>query len=150
MSRRKQHRRRILSEDHLNVGARAGGARITYWSGEGPDLANVRPIGDNDLRPLVDFVKDEVIRKLAEAWDVNDEDGEIWSVDIEGDTGSLDRRVMIAAPLVCHLIGHPKRHFDPDSTIAATLLIAVPPVRGALIVAERIMDGLYWPRRKFD
>jgi hypothetical protein len=98
MSRRKQHRRRILSEDHLNVGARAGGARITYWSGEGPDLANVRPIGDNDLPPLVDFVKDEVIRKLAEAWDVNYENGEIWSVDIEGDTGSLDRRVMIAAP----------------------------------------------------
>jgi hypothetical protein len=236
MARRKQRRRRILSEDHLNVGARAGGARITYWSGEGPDLANVRPIGDNDLPPLVDFVKDEVIRKLAEAWDVidedgtvfslrryegsdhpsydvvvdgdrvagtffhegglvhqhvivrddasapvaeietrdhvhhlhsrhgadlaacrrtfdpsgNDEAGEIWSVDIEGDTGALDRRVMIAAPLVCHLIGPPKRHFDPDSTIAASLLVAVPPVGGVLIVAERVMDGLYWLRRKFD
>jgi hypothetical protein len=49
--------------------------------------------------------------------------------EIERDTASLDRRVLVAAPLVCHLIGRPKRHFDPDSTIAASLLIAVPPVR---------------------
>ena len=60
------------------------------------------------------------------------------------------RRVLVAAPLVCHLIGRPKRHFDPDSAIATSLLIAVPPVGGVLIVAERAMDGLYWLRRKFD
>jgi hypothetical protein len=80
----------------------------------------------------------------------NDELGEIWSVDIESDTGPLDRRVLIAAPLVCHLIEHAKRHLDPDSTIATTLLVAVPPVGGVLLVAERIMDGLYWLRRKLD
>ena len=64
--------------------------------------------------------------------------------------GGHDRRVLVAAPLVCHLIGPPKRHFDPDSAIATSLLIAVPPVGGVLIVAERAMDGLYWLRRKFD
>jgi hypothetical protein len=236
VSRRSRHRSAILNEDHLNVGSRTGGARISYWTGDGPDLARVRPVGDHDLPDLVDMVKDEVIRKLAEAWDVvddhgtvfslrryegadhpsydvvvdgdrvvgtffhegglvhehvivrddasapvaeidtrdhvrhvhrlrgadlaacrrtydpsgNDELGEIWSVDIEGDTGPLDRRVLVAAPLVCHLIGRPKRHFDPDSTIAASLLVAVPPVGGVMIVAERVMDGLYWLRRKFD
>jgi len=236
VTRRKEHRRRILTEDHLNLGSRTGGSRITYWTGEGPDLATVRPVGDEDLPPLVDLVKDEVVRELAEAWDVvdddgvvfsvrrykaadhpsydvvvdddrvagtffyeggvvhqhvivrddasapvaeidtrdhvhhlrarhgadlaacrrtydpsgNDEIGEIWSVDIEGDSGTLDRRVLVAAPLVCHLIGRPKRHLDPDSTIAASLLIAVPPVGGVMIVAERVMDGLYWLRRKFD
>lgn len=236
MARRKQHHRRILTQAHLNVGSRTGGARITYWTGEGPDLAHVRAVGDSDLPPLVDLVKDEVIRKLAEAWDVvdddgtvfslrryegadhpsydvvvdddrvagtffhegglvhehiivrddaaapvaeidtrhhvhtlrerhgvdvaacrrtfdpsgNDESGEIWSVDIERETDPLDRRVVVASPLVCHLIGRPKRHLDPDSTIAASLLIAVPPVGGALIVAERVMDGLYWLRRKLD
>jgi hypothetical protein len=51
---------------------------------------------------------------------------------------------------VCHLIGRPKRHFDPDSTISASLLVAVPPVGGVMIVAERVMDGLYWLRRKLD
>jgi hypothetical protein len=230
------HRPAILNQDHLNVGSRTGGARISYWTGAGPDLARVRPVADHDLPELVDMVKDEVIRKLAEAWDVvddrgivfslrryegadhpsydvvvdgdrvvgtffhegglvhehvivrddasapvaeidtrehirhvhrlrgadlaacrrtydpsgNDELGEIWSVDIESETGPLDRRVLVAAPLVCHLIGRPKRHFDPDSTIAASLLIAVPPVGGVMIVAERVMDGLYWLRRKVD
>jgi hypothetical protein len=234
--RRRQHRSPLLNQDHLNVGSRTGSGRITYWTGEGPDLAHVKPIGEGRLPDLVDMVKDEVVRTLAEAWDVvdddgvvfslrryegadhpsydvvvdgdrvagtffhegglvhqhvivrddasapvaeidtrdhvrhvhrlhgpelaacrrtydpsgNDELGEIWSVDIEGDTGALDRRVLIAAPLVCHLIGHAKRHFDPDSTIAASLLIAIPPVGGAMIVAERVMDGLYWLRRKLD
>lgn len=80
----------------------------------------------------------------------NDPTGEIWSVDIEGATAPLDRRVLVAAPLVCQLIGHHERTFDPDSTVAASLLIAVPPVGGVMIVAERVMDGLYWLRRKFD
>ena len=236
MTHRAQHRRRILTEDHLNVGSRTGGGRLTYWTGDGPDVAEVRGVGEHDLSLITDFVKDEVIRELAEAWDVvdddgtvfslrryqgadhpsydvvvdgdrvagtffhegglvhqhvivrddasapvaeidtehhvrrlrerhgtelaacrrtfdpsgNDEAGEIWSVDIEDDVGSLDRRVVIAAPLVCHLIEHRKRHFDPDSTIATSLLIAVPPVGGAMLVAERVMDGLYWLRRKLD
>jgi len=236
VSRRRPRPRRILTEDHLNVGSRTGGARITYWTGTGADLATVRAVGGGDLPDLVDMVKDEVIRKLAEAWEVVDDDGivfslrryegsdhpsfdvvvdddrvagtffhegglvhqhvivrddmsapvaeiqtrhhlhelrerhgaelaecrrtfdpagndptgEIWSIDITGDTGSLDRRVVVAAPLVCHLIAHQERKFDPDSTIAATLLIALPPVGGAMIVAERVMDGVYWLRRKFD
>jgi hypothetical protein len=234
--RRSDHGRALLNQDHLNVGSRTGGGRITYWTGDGPDLAVVEPVGAHDLPELVDMVKDEVVRKLAEAWDIvddggavfslrryqgadhpsydvvvdgdrvagtffhegglvhqhvivrddasapvaeidtrdhvrhvhrlhgadlaacrrtydpsgSDEAGEIWSVDIERDASSLDRRVLIAAPLVCHLIGHRKRHLDPDSTIAASLLIAVPPVGGVMILVERVMDGLYWLRRKFD
>ena len=80
MPRRRQHRRQILTEDHLNVGSRTGGSRITYWTGEGPDLANVRPVGDDDLPPVVDLVKDEVIRELAEAWNVVDDDGVVFSL----------------------------------------------------------------------
>ena len=236
MARRRHHARRLLTEDHLNVGSRTGGSRITYWTGTGADLATVRAVGGADLPELVDMVKDEVIRKLAEAWHVDDEDGtvfalrryegaahpsfdvvvdsdrvagtffhegglvhqhvivrddasapvaeietrhhlhllrerhgaelaecrrtfdpagndptgEIWSVDITDETGSLDRRVLVAAPLVCHMIAHQERTFDPDSTIAASLLIAVPPVGGAMILAERVMDGVYWLRRKLD
>ena len=48
------------------------------------------------------------------------------------------------------MIAHQERTFDPDSTIAASLLIAVPPVGGAMILAERVMDGVYWLRRKLD
>jgi hypothetical protein len=80
----------------------------------------------------------------------NDISDEVWSVTIEPAAGPLDRRVLAAAPLVCHLIGHPKRHIDPDCTISAALLVAVPPVGGAMIVAERVMDGFYWLRRKLD
>jgi hypothetical protein len=234
--RGRQRHRRLLTEDHLNVGSRTGTPRITYWAGTGADLATVRPVGADDLPELVDMVKDEVIRKLAEAWDIGDRDGtvfslrryagadhpsydvvvdgdrvigtffhegglvhqhvivrddasapvaeietrhhvhhlrelngaelaecrrtfdpagndptgEIWSIDITGEIGPLDRRVLVAAPLVCHLIAHQERRFDPDSTIAASLLIAVPPVGGAMIVAERVMDGVYWLRRKLD
>jgi hypothetical protein len=236
VARHRHGRPPILTEDHLNVGSRTGGARISYWTGTGPDLAIVRPVGADDLPELADIVKDQVIRKLAEAWDVDDDQstvfslrryegadhpsydvvvdgdrvagtffhegglvhqhvivrddtsapvaeietrdhvhrlrerhgaelaecrrtydpsgndpaGEIWSVDIRGDPGALDRRVLVAAPLVCHLIAHQERTFDPDSTIAASLLIAVPPIGGAMIVAERVMDGLYWLRRKLD
>ena len=236
MARRRQHPRRLLTEDHLNVGSRTDTARITYWTGTGADLATVRAVGPDDLPALMDMVKDELIRTLAEAWDVDDADGtvfslrryegadhpsydvvvdgdrvvgtffhegglvhqhvivrddasapvaeiethhhvhqlreqdgaelaecrrtydpagndptgEIWSIDITGETGPLDRRVLVAAPLVCHLIAHQERRFDPDSTIATSLLIAVPPVGGAMIVAERVMDGVYWLRRKLD
>ena len=236
MPPRRTHRPPLLNQDHLNVGSRTGGSRLTYWTGEGPDLAIVRPVDDDKLPELVDMFKDEVVRKLDEAWNIvdddgtifslrryggadhpsydvvvdgdrvagtffhegglvhqhvivrddaaapvaeidtrhhvrhihrftgaelaacrrtydpsgNDELGEIWEVDIEGDLGSLDRRVVVAAPLVCHLIEHRKRHFDPDSTIATSLLIAVPPVGGPMLVAERVMDGLYWLRRKLD
>ena len=208
---------------------------MTYWSGEGPDLASVRAVEGDNLPGLVDMVKDEVVRKLAEAWEIVDEDGvvfslrryegadlpsfdvvdddrvvgtffhegglvhqhvivrddaaapvaeidthhhvhrveerhgaelaacrrtfdgagndptaDVWSVDIEKDTGVLDRRVLVAAPLVCNLMVRPARHFDPDSTIATSLLIAIPPVGGVMLVAERVMDGLYWLRRKLD
>jgi len=220
----------------MYVGARQTGAPLTYWSHDGVELACVHPVAEDDLSPIVDFIKDEVVRELCEAWNVTDEHGvvfslrryeaadhpsydvvvdddrsvgtffyegglvhervivrddasapvaeiethdhihalnerhgshlarcrrtfdppgndvgdEVWSVDIERAPDSLDRRVLVAAPLVCHLIGRPKRHFDPDSAIATSLLIAVPPVGGVLIVAERAMDGLYWLRRKFD
>jgi hypothetical protein len=208
---------------------------MTYWSGEGPDLADVRPVDGENLPALVDMVKDEVVRKLAEAWEIVDDNGvvfslrryagadhpsfdvvdddrvlgtffhegglvhqhvivrddasapvaeidtrrhvhrleerhgaelaacrrtfdgagndptaDVWSVDIERDSGALDRRVLVAAPLVCNLMVRQARHFDPDSTIATSLLIAVPPVGGVMIVAERVMDGLYWLRRKLD
>ena len=63
----------------------------------------------------------------------NDELGEIWSVDIEQETGPLDRRVLVAAPLVCHLIGRQKRHFDPDSTVAASLAQAMDSLRDTLV-----------------
>jgi hypothetical protein len=80
----------------------------------------------------------------------NDVDDEVWSVDIEAHAGALDRRVLVAAPLVCHLISHSKRQFDPDSTIGSLLLVAFPPAGGILLAVERVMDGLYWLRRKLD
>ena len=80
----------------------------------------------------------------------NDPHDEVWSVRIEPHADVLDRRALVAAPLVCHLIGHPKRHIDPDCTIAGALLVTVPPVGAVLIGVERAIDGLYWLRRKFD
>jgi hypothetical protein len=80
----------------------------------------------------------------------NDPHDEVWFVHIEPDADVLDRRALVAAPLVCHLIGHPKRHIDPDCTIAGALLVTVPPVGAVLIGVERAIDGLYWLRRKFD
>ena len=80
----------------------------------------------------------------------NNADDEVWSVEIGPHAGALDRRVLVAAPFVCHLISPSRRHLDPDSEIATALCVAVPPVGGALIVAERVMDGLYWLRRKLD
>lgn len=63
------------------------------------------------------------------------------------------RRAQLADVVLAHPEGDDeviRRHFEPDSTIAASLLVAVPPVGGALIVAERALDGAYWLRRKFD
>jgi hypothetical protein len=80
----------------------------------------------------------------------NDPYDEVWSVRIEPDAEVLDRRALVAAPLVCHLTGHPKRHIDPDCAIAVALLVTVPPVGAVLIGVERALDGLYWLRRKLD
>src|SRR6266566_1798332 len=48
---------------------------------------------------------------------------EVWRVRIERDAHSLDRRALVATPLVCHLIRHPKRHIDLDCTVATALLL---------------------------
>ncbi len=237
MSRPADTARRLLTEDHLSVGAYEPGETMTYWDANGHELARVRPADDEGV-PIVDLLKDHVAREPAGAWDVtdrhgvvfslrryegadhpsydvivdgdrvlgtffvegglihqhvvvrddaaapvaeiethrrvhelrerhgerlaacrrtvdplgNDVDDEVWSVDIEPHVGAaaLDRRVLIAAPLVCHLIGHPKRTLDPDSEVAQLLLITFPPAGAVLLAAERVMDGLYWMRRKLD
>src|SRR5438067_2265066 len=77
----------------------------------------------------------------------NDTHDEVWGLTIErAAAGPLDRRALVPAPLVCHLIGHPKRHIDPDCMIAGTLPLALPPVGGAMIAVERAADGVYWLR----
>jgi hypothetical protein len=111
--RRRQHQRRILPEDHLNVGSRTGGAHITYWTGEGDDVANVRPVGDDDRVAGTFFHEGGLVHQHVIVRD----DASAPVAEIERDTASLDRRVLVAAPLVCHLIGRPKRHFGPDSAI---------------------------------
>lgn len=80
----------------------------------------------------------------------NDIHDEVWRVRIETAAHVLDRRALVAAPLVCHLTGHPKRHIDPDCMIAEVLLLAVPPVGATIIAVERAIDGVYWLRRKLD
>ena len=79
-----------------------------------------------------------------------DTHNEVWGVRIERDADLIDRRTLVAAPLICHLIGHPKRHVDPDCAIATALLVTVPPVGAVVIGVERTADGLYWLRRKLD
>src|SRR5207302_3766175 len=80
MPRRRPLGRRILTEDHLCVGAQEPGAPLTYWSDAGAELARVHPVSDDDLSPMVDMIKDEVIRALAEAWNVTDEHGTVFSL----------------------------------------------------------------------
>jgi hypothetical protein len=234
--RRTSAGRELLDENELFVGAKQPGAPLMYWEPGGRELARVSALEDDDLAAVI---KDEVLREEAEAWDVTDRGGtvfslrryeaaehpsyevvdgreqplgtffceggllhehvlvrddasapvaemethrhlhevrerhgdrlaacrrvfdpagndphdEVWSLELTEAgqaTQVLDRRVLVAAPLVCHLIGHPKRHIDPDCAIASVLLVAVPPVGGALIVAERAVDGVYWLRRKLD
>jgi len=209
---------------------------LSYWNRTGSEVARVHAVDADRLPDLVQLFKDEVVRDLAEAWDVTDSEGvvfslrryegadhpsfdvvvdddrvvgtffveggllhehvlvrddasapvaemetrdrvhevrerhgerlaacrrtveglgndrsdEVWTVEVEPHEGVLDRRVLVAAPLVCHLIGNPMRHFDPDSELALVLLVAVPPVGGVMLVVERAMDGLYWLRRKLN
>jgi hypothetical protein len=80
----------------------------------------------------------------------NDEDDEAWGLRLEGDADLLDRRALVAAPLVCHLMAFPKRHFDSGGEIGILLVETVPPVGLAVVVIERTLDGLYWLRRRLD
>ena len=80
----------------------------------------------------------------------NDTDDEVWGVEITDAAAPLDRRALVAAPLVCHLMEHPKRHIDPDCMVSTALLVAVPPVGAVLIGVERAIDGLHWLQRKLD
>ena len=80
----------------------------------------------------------------------NDEDDEVWALRVEADPGLLDRRAIVAAPLICHLVAFPKRHFDSGGEIGIALLELVPPVGLPVVVVERTLDGLYWLRRRLD
>lgn len=80
----------------------------------------------------------------------NDEDDELWGLQLEGDAELLDRRALVAAPLVCHLMAFPKRHLDSGGEIGILLLEVVPPVGMVVVGVERALDGLYWRRRRLD
>ena len=80
----------------------------------------------------------------------NDDDDEVWGLQIENQPVLLDRRVLVAAPLVCHLTAFPKRHFDAGGEIALLMVVLVPPVGLAMAGVERAIDGLYWLRRRLD
>jgi hypothetical protein len=94
-------------------------------------------------------------RELGWCWRVfsavgNDNDDEVWGLKFECEPALLDRRALVAAPLVCHLLAFPKRRADSGSEVAIALFIAVPPVGLAVAIAEHVIDGLYWIRRRFD
>jgi hypothetical protein len=82
----------------------------------------------------------------------NDEDDEVWGLrlDPDADAELLDRRALVAAPLVCHLMAFPKRHVDSGGEIGIVLLETVPPVGLVVVGIERTLDGLYWLRRRLD
>lgn len=80
----------------------------------------------------------------------NDEDDELWGLRLLAEAELLDRRALVAAPLVCHLMAFPKRHFDSGGEIGIVLLETVPPVGLAVVGVERALDGLYWLRRRLD
>lgn len=80
----------------------------------------------------------------------NDEDDEVWGLQLETDADLLDRRALVAAPLVCHLMAFPKRHFDSGGEIGVLLIETVPPVGLAVVGIERTLDGLYWLRRRLE
>lgn len=223
---------RLLDTDDLYVGPRQPGAPITYWNADG-DLAHVR----STVPSLTDMVRDEIVRTVAESWEItddngvvfslhryepaehpsyvvlaphgaplatflceggvlhdhvlvrddaaapvaevetrhhshdlrarggdrlascrrvldtggNDSTGEVWHFHVEpGDDAVLDRRALLAMPLVCQLVGHPRRHVDPDCTVALILLYVAPPVGATALAVERAIDGLHWLRRKLD
>lgn len=80
----------------------------------------------------------------------HDNDDEVWGLRVVGSPTLLDQRALVAAPLVCHLLAFPKRRVDSGSEIAIGLVIAVPPVGLAVAVAEHVIDGLYWVRRRLE
>jgi hypothetical protein len=80
----------------------------------------------------------------------NDDDDEEWGLRIEEEAELLDRRALVAAPLVCHLMAYPKRHFDSGGEIGIILVETVPPVGLVVVGIERTLDGLYWLRRRLD
>ena len=75
---------------------------------------------------------------------------EVWELHIETDDDLLDRRVLLAAPLVSSLASHPKRHIDASCNVAGVLLVAFPPLGAGLILLEECIDGWYWLRRKLE
>ena len=156
--------RRYEGSDHLSYDVVVDDDRVigTFFC-EGGLLHEHVIVRDDAAAPVAEIATDHRVHELRERhgdllatcrrtadWAGNDPDDEVWGVQIAPHEGDLDRRVLVAAPLVCHLVGHRKRGLDPDSTIATALLVAVPPVGGVMIVAERVMDGLYWLRRKLD
>jgi hypothetical protein len=75
---------------------------------------------------------------------------EVWELRIESDDDLLDRRVVLAAPLVSALSSHAKRHIDASCSIAGVLLVAFPPAGLGLLAVEECLDGWYWLRRKLE
>ncbi|HEY9557688.1 MAG TPA: hypothetical protein VIR58_13200 [Acidimicrobiales bacterium] len=73
---------------------------------------------------------------------------EVWWLQVHDDRDILDRRVLLALPLVCALTGPMKRSVGPDGVVAGTLLLALPPVGLALLLVEGAIDGWYWLRRQ--
>jgi hypothetical protein len=80
----------------------------------------------------------------------NDDNDELWGLRLDAEADLLDRRALVAAPLVCHLMAFPKRHFDSGGEIGIVLLETVPPVGLVVVGVERALDGLYWLRRRLD
>ena len=74
----------------------------------------------------------------------------MWELHIETHPELLDRRVILAAPLVSALASHPKRHLDASCNVSGALLVAIPPIGAGLLVLEECVDGWYWLRRKLE
>jgi len=121
-------------------------------------------VRDGTSAPLGEIVTDDGVHELrelhgsllAESRRVLDRAGgdpteQIWRLVIhpEGDR-LFDRRVLVAAPLVCLLTSQAKRTWDPDSEVGVGLLIAFPPAGLLVLAVERTLDGLYWLRRKLN
>jgi hypothetical protein len=80
----------------------------------------------------------------------NDPRDEVWRLTIESEGELLDHRALVALPLVCHLITHPKRHVDPECVVGLVLLFAVPPVGALVLGVELAIDGLHLLHRRHD
>lgn len=105
--------------------------------------------GVHELRELHGSALAESRRVLERAG--GDATEQIWDVAIHAEGDRLfDRRVLVAAPLVCLLTAHSKREWDPDSTVGVALLVAFPPAGLLVLAVERTLDGLYWLRRKLN